>query len=358
MKLAKRIYGPNGETFLNAGVILTPRYIKRLERLGFSSIYVKDKLLNGLEVKDVIREETRIKAVKQVKNLMVRAGADGFKSTIICSPEIEKTVEEIVDQVLNNQFPMVNLIDIRSQDEYLFYHSVNVCILSILTGLTLGLGKDCLIDLAIGALLHDIGKTKVPLNILNKPGKLTDEEWEEVKKHTVYGCQMLKNNHTAAKIAYSHHERVNGEGYPCQKKGSEISLFAQITGIADVYDAVTADRCYRKARHSSEALEMLSGAGDYWFDIKIVEAFMENIAAYPTGTFVEISTGEIGIVVVTPKGHPFFPDVKVFLDAKGNKIEPLYISTLKEALWVNRMVDEKELHEIGLLPSPGSKFRK
>lgn len=345
MRLANRIYGKSGEVYLNAGVELTARYIQRLENLGFHSIYIEDRLSNGLEVADVISEETRRFAVHQVRGLL-ETSASAKARSIVLQPDLVAVIDDIVDQLLGNTFSVVNLTDIRAVGDYLFHHSVNVCVLSVMTGITLGYGRERLVDLGMGALLHDIGKVRVPQHILNKPDALTKEEFEEVKKHTVFGRDMLRDHPQAADIAYAHHERYNGKGYPLGLRKTEISVFAQLTGIADVFDALTSDRCYRAAQHPSHALELLSGAGNVWFEARLIKAFMENVAAYPTGTVIQINSGEIGIVTDTPKGSPFFPDLRVLLDADGNPVPPYLISTVKERRWVSRILDEEEVRTL------------
>lgn len=342
MRLARRVYGKSGEVYLNAGVVLTRRYIERLVQLGFSAVYIEDRLTSGIEVTDVISEETRAHAVRQVKGLLTEATSSKSQS-IICPPSLAPVIEDIVDQLLNNRFSVVNLTDIRAEGEYLFHHSVNVCVLAVMTGITLGYGRSRLFDLGMGALLHDVGKVHISSQILNKPDVLTREEFEEVKKHTTYGRNILRDHPEAAEIAYAHHERYNGDGYPRGLKGSDIDVFAQITGIADVFDALTSDRCYRSAQRPCNALELLSGAGDWWFEARLVQAFMENVAAYPTGTVVELNCGLIGVTVDTPKGSSFFPNVRVLLNAEGKPVAPYEISTVQENLWVSRVLEEIEV---------------
>lgn len=220
---------------------------------------------------------------------------------------------------------MVELIDIRTMDDNVFAHSVNVCVLALMTGITLGFERPKLFHLGMGAILHDIGKTKVPKSILDKPGRLTEAEYAEVKKHPQYGLDILSNNPQVSSISrlvvYQHHERYNGEGYPRSLKELEIHQFAQITGMVDMYDALTANRVYRAAFLPHEAYEMIAGSGNYLFDFDIIEPFLSNIAAYPAGSIVELSTGEIAVVVSTKKGFPLYPKVRMLLDEKGRAMQ-------------------------------------
>jgi HD-GYP domain-containing protein (c-di-GMP phosphodiesterase class II) len=343
--------GMNKEVYLSSGVILTRRYIKKLAALGFYAVYVEDQLLNGIEVHDVITEKTRRDATVQVRKVLTE-GAFSKDRTLNVTPELVTVAENIVAELLANPFSVVNLADIRAEEAYLYHHSVNVGVLAVLAGISLGLPKDPLLGIALGALLHDIGKLKLDSEILDKPGRLTDEEFEHVKLHCAYGQEALKEHRVAGMIAYAHHERYSGEGYPQGLKGRELSYQAQLVGIADVYDALTADRCYRKAVAPHKALELLAGSGNWWFDIKLVKNFLNCVAAYPSGTMVEVSSGEIGLVINTPRTCTFFPNVRILLDANRKKVSPYYLSTVENNLWINRVLDEEEAEVIRKILEP------
>jgi len=345
MRLARAVLGTGGEVYLNAGVTLTKKYIRRLEAIGFYSVYVEDRLLDGVTVQDVISEKTRRDAIIEVRKALTEVSRPGMKA-INVAQEITVMVDSIVSELLRNPYATVNLVDIRAEGAYLFHHSVNVCVLSVLTGINYGLQKEQLVNLGVGALLHDAGKVRVPPEILNKPGSLTDDEFDQIKLHCAYGRDILKDHPAASVIAYAHHERYNGEGYPLGLKGRDINYFAQMVGMADVYDALTSDRCYRKAHAPHDALELISGSGNWWFDTKLVYNFLCCVAAYPTGTLVQLSSGEIGVVVDTPQGYSFFPNVRVLLNAQGQKVLPYLLSTVKENLWVNRVLDDVEVQTI------------
>lgn len=316
MRVGRSVYGKDGQIWLAKGALLTHRYIERLRELQVPVIYVDDGFVEDLEVKDVVSEETRQRAVQQMKALFLEAETP--KAMVINPPvSIYRTVEEIVQQVLANADVMYNLMDIRAEDDYLFYHSVNVCLLSVMAGVTLGWSRDQLGELALGAPLHDIGKVRVPPEILRKPGSLTKREFDEVKKHTVYGYEMLRNLETARKIARSHHERLNGQGYPDGLQAGDISHDVQLTGIADIYDALTADRIYRQAYQPYEAYEMLAGTGDFWFDHKLVVAFLYNIAAFPVGSVVRLGSGAVAVVLQSQPGLSLHPRVRVLVEPTG-----------------------------------------
>lgn len=352
MKVGHNIYNSRGETLISRGVVLNKRYIESLKRLGIPALYIIDESLPDFYVEDVISEKSRVEAIKLVRSIL--KGQNSMKSRLdnALINRSRETISNIIDQLMDNPSLMVNLIDIRSIDDYLFGHSVNVCVLSLITGISLGYDRNSLMNLGMGSLMHDMGKTLIPGYILNKPGPLSDNEFSVIKRHSEYGYSILTNNDSnikkiSALIALQHHERYNGEGYPKGLLGANIHEFAQIVGIADVFDAMTVDRVYRKAHPPYEAFEMLAGSGDFFFDYKLVLAFLRNIAAYPAGTIVWLSSKEIAVVVETPKGFPLYPKVKVIYDANGNKLsEPVDLDlSLQNDITVLKVIEYEELEE-------------
>jgi HD-GYP domain-containing protein (c-di-GMP phosphodiesterase class II) len=213
-------------------------------------------------------------------------------------------------------------------DDYTFAHSVNVCVLSIISGIGLGYSISRLKELGVGAILHDIGKLKVPQELLKKPSQLTVEEFEEIKKHTIYGYEILKNNKkvsmVSAFIAFGHHERYDGSGYPLQLKGESIHHCARIVAVADVYDALTSDRVYRKKIKPHEAIEYILSLSAHHFDEEIVQSFIRFVAIYPVGTGVILNTKERGVVISENKDMPTKPVIRVVYSEKGKKVSKYY----------------------------------
>ncbi|GAB6158850.1 HD-GYP domain-containing protein [Desulfotomaculum varum] len=352
MKVGRPVLNSNGQVLLNAGVILNERYIARLKLLGIPSLYIDDGFLPDIQVDDVISCETRMKAVKQVKE-MLKAHSMSLGNSAFEMEKVYSTINDIIDQLLNNNKLMVELSDIRSMDDYVFAHSVNVCVLALMTGISLGYERPKLFHLGMGALLHDIGKIFIPKEILNKPGALTEEEYNIVKKHPEYGLEILKKNSQVSSLSrlvvYQHHERFCGSGYPQGLKESEIHEFAQITGMVDMYDALTADRVYRKAFPPHEAYEMIAGSGDYLFSFHIIQPFLANIAAYPAGTVVELSSREVAVVVRTKKGFSLYPRVRLLYDKTRKPVTDLIEIELSEHrnVVINRVLGEVELITAG-----------
>ncbi|WP_031513388.1 HD-GYP domain-containing protein [Desulfofalx alkaliphila] len=349
MKVARPVYNNNGQVLLNAGVLLNKKYISKLKELNIPALYIDDGLLPELEVDDIIAEETRVKAITTVKNIMNKASNCKMSKNIIIPEAVLDSINDILDDLLNNKNIMVNLTDIRSNDDYVFGHSVNVCVLALITGIAMGFPRKKLIDLAVGAILHDIGKMWVPKEILNKPGKLTREEFEVVKKHSEWGYEILRNKANVSIIScaavYQHHERYNGQGYPQGLVGDQIHELAQIIGLVDMYDAVASNRVYRKAFPAHEAFELIAASGDYLFRYDIVEAFLDHVAAYPAGTLVLLNTGEHAVVVETPVGMSLRPKVKLLYDAEGNPItEKVYINLSEVVnITIKRLLEDDEI---------------
>jgi len=309
MIIGHSLYNSLGQTLLKAGTALTASYISRLELLGVPCIYVKDPRFEIKQIKNIISDETRMNAMICVRNLL----EDPNKETIVLRAEQAlNSVKDIIRELLGNRLALVNLNDIRLDDDYLFGHSVNVCVLALLTGVSLNYSPSKLQELGLGALLHDVGKAVIPKAILNKPSSLSPEEYSLVRRHSEYGYQLLRDLPAAKDIAYQHHERFDGTGYPLALNGRQILEASQIVAIADVFDALTASRNYRHSYPAHEAYEYLSALGNQAFDVRLLRVFLQNIAAYPAGLAVLLSDGRRAIVLETALGDALHPRVRMF----------------------------------------------
>ncbi len=229
-----------------------------------------------------------------------------------------KLVSNVVDSVVRNVNALLLLTNLRHKDEYTSQHCVNVCILAVAFGRYLGLEKHDLNDLGLGALLHDIGKMKVPLEILNKPGRLTAEEFAVIKGHPTHGRRILDRvdgvPERVLDVVLSHHERADGSGYPRGARHSDISRFAMIVAIVDVYDAVTSDRVYHAGTSPHDALTMMYDRAPQTFDTDLFESFIRCLGIYPVGSLVELSTGEVAVVVGGSRRRQLKPVIMLVLD--------------------------------------------
>ncbi len=317
MILAKPILGGSGQVLLNSGVEIKSQYIKYLESMGINAIYIEDKRIEGLIINDLIKEKTRRETRLMVKEIMGDIEAEGNQSKCLAikDKKITQTVSKIIEELLNNKEMLVSLMDIRAKGDYLFAHSVNCCVLATLTAIEMKIDGDNLKCLATGAMLHDMGMATVPDSILQKPGALTHDEYETVKNHAIYGYEILKKSpifsaRTGA-VILQHHERYNGQGYPQGLVGDKVNPLAQITALADVYDAMTSERPYRKAFQPHEVVEMLQSWGNVYFDLEILRHFLVNIAPYPLGTHVFLSNKESGLVIDCKPGYALRPTVRI-----------------------------------------------
>ncbi|MBB6215952.1 putative nucleotidyltransferase with HDIG domain [Anaerosolibacter carboniphilus] len=342
MILGKDISSCEGKILLAKGVTLTNHFIKRLQHLAMGEIYIEDEISKDIEIFDIIEEKTRIIAKKTIyqvmQDLKVKKALD-FQS-------IQVAINRIVDELLDNRDIMVNLSDLRCVDEYTFAHSVNVAVLSIVIGKALGYHELRLRDLGIAAILHDIGKTQIPNEILNKPGKLLEEEIEIMKNHTRFGYEILKDYDEISALsrvgALLHHERIDGSGYPFGKRGEEISEFARIIAIADTYDAMTSNRVYKKRITPDKAIEYLIAMAHHHYDYDIVKIFLNHLTVYPIGTMVKLNTKEHAIVIDNNRYMPTRPIVRMVRDAHGNSISQFEEIDLQKRLniCIEEIVDE------------------
>jgi HD-GYP domain-containing protein (c-di-GMP phosphodiesterase class II) len=328
MVLSQDLYGFQNELMLSRGIELTAMEIKRIQQHGYQGAYIIDGLSQDIEVKSLISTALKNNTVRAIKNVFRSAGhrQDGRPSPQL--GEVKTLVYDIVSEIIYNQNATINMMDLKIFDDYTYYHSVNVAVISIVIGAAEGLGKTALYQLGLGALLHDIGKVFVPKEILEKPGKLTPEEFEEIKKHSFLGNRYLREKWNVpgeSNVAVlSHHEKYNGTGYPYGIKADKIPYFARIVAVADVYDALTSDRAYRKAMSPSEAIEYVMGGAGMLFDPHVVKRFSQKIIPYPSGTCVSLSNGETAIVVESSPSCGTRPKVRLISGAQQGAVWNLY----------------------------------
>ncbi|WP_289356082.1 HD-GYP domain-containing protein [Paenibacillus sp. S-12] len=330
MRLAKEIYNEEGLVLLKEQVELSTAYIQRLEAMGVSYVYVEDARTEGIHAPNVLSGDTRKLANatirKQFKRLIEEAMTrKRSASHTTLKREFFEVLDAIIGDLYGHHKAMVMLNDMQTTDHYLFRHSLNVCVYTTLLGLHHGYPRNELRTLSMGALLHDIGKTQINLNILNKPGSLSNDEFAQMKKHTEIGYYMLKNEPNipllAAHCAYQHHERLNGSGYPRGIKSADIHEYAKWVGITDSYDALTTHRVYRKAMLPHEALEILYTGSGTQYEQRMLELFRDRMAVYPIGMSIHLNTGESGVIARIHAEYPQRPVVRILYDAEGNPLK-------------------------------------
>lgn len=336
MQLAKTIYGKNNELLLNTGVILSKRYIESIRRLKYTGVYIHDEISADIEITNIISDQLRIKTMNGIKKIFMKAGQG--KTQIVKEMELRQQIRDIVEELLLNRNMMINMIDLRCFDNYTYFHSVNVAVLSIVLGISLGLQKDMLIRLGLGAIMHDIGKVFIDKEILNKPGKLTAEEYNIIKTHSERGYEYIRERFSlpamSSRAVLEHHEKYDGSGYPYGKQKDEISVFSRIIAVSDVYDALSSERQYRPAVNPSESMEYIMCGSGSLFDPIIVDLFLRKIAPYPVGTMVQLSNNWVAIVVENYESFCLRPTVRV-VKQDGKCVEPFDISLCDDPGYFN-----------------------
>jgi len=230
---------------------------------------------------------------------------------------IHNVVADLMQSILRNPDAFSWLTHLKKKDGYSYTHAVDSCALAITFGRHLGLPRESLISLGTGALLFDVGKTRLPDGLLNKPGRLSPEEYQVMKKHVAYGVEIVAHiSHSGMEMVdmvRAHHERFDGSGYPNGFRGADIPLFGRIAGILDCYDAITSDRSYQRAISPHQALRVLYNSRDKAFQEELVEQFIQCLGVYPTGSLVELVSGEVAIVIAQNRVRRLRPRIMLIL---------------------------------------------
>lgn len=262
----------------------------------------------------------------------------------------KELVTEIANSITRSPHALVWLSNMKNRDEYTSIHCMNVCIMAVSFGRSIGMDKQELELVGLGGLLHDLGKMKVPLEILNKPGKLTIEEFEIMKTHPMEGYKMLEKQGDipldVLDIVKHHHERRNGKGYPSQLDGDEINAMTRMVAIVDVYDAITSDRCYHDAISPYDALKNMYEWVKEDFDKEMIEQFIKCLGIYPIGSVVELNLGHVGIVVSASEKSKLRPILMLILNSKREKFPTPKLINLAHPKWSGGGTQKLEVKRI------------
>ncbi len=301
------LYFKNGY-LLAAGTVLTPFYINALKKWRVRAVYVERDGTGDIDCPVVVDDDLKIEKLKQIQDVFEEF-TNGEKSNNVTNVLVENVTEiakSLVSNSVNHGDIMISLGNLKSHDDYTYHHSLSVSVLSIAIGMSLGYDEERLNMLATSAMLHDIGKLKIPLDIINKPAKLTDNEFFKMKSHPVYGFETVRAlNLSLPKDVLDgillHHEKIDGTGYPYGLTGDDIPEFAKIIAVADVYDALTSNRPYRRPSLPNEAIEFIMANKGTHFDSRILKSFLQKVAPFPQGSIIKLSDDRMAIVV---KNHP------------------------------------------------------
>lgn len=316
----------NGVKLLGKDTLLNNYIINKLRDNGIYKIctYNLQEDLN-LEDSSII-----LSSLTQQYKLYINAIRDIFKDLVtkneVDYDTIGKLAESISENLKNSTYIVQCLTSLRETDEYTYSHSLNVAFYCMLTAKWMNMSMDEILEIIKAALLHDIGKMKVPNEILNKPGRLSSSEFDEMKKHTIFGYDIINDcDEICRNVKQSilmHHERTDGSGYPFGKVDEEIPTFAKIIAIADVFDAMTSNRVYKRKTTPFSAFQMFYSEGLKLFDIKIMHTFMEKVSVYYIGMKVKLNNEKEGEIVYIPPKDILYPIVRIddeFIDFRVNK---------------------------------------
>lgn len=306
--IARPILDEKGNVLLREGNTLSPTVFNRIKNMEIQGLYIQDEVSKDIFVEDLIEYSLRLKAIKSLVDHNIHASIECAK--------------QIVDELKKKESLQVNLIDIKNNENYTFKHSVAVCVYSIIIGLSVGLNETQLDDLAVAAILHDIGKFKLPIELLHKKEKLNHIEYEMIKKHPRLAYEELQQYHEVTSVVRNtvlyHHENADASGYygvPADKQ----TIYTKIIHVADVFDALTSIRKYRKAFSPQEAIEYIMGNSGNMFDTEIVDIFTQKFPVYPIGLTVQLSNGEKA-VIVTNEHNSLRPIIRLFSEKLNNPL--------------------------------------
>lgn len=323
MVLAKDIsaYG-SMFSLLVRGQVLTEALIKRLESAEIAGVYIESAMGCDIEPVEILEPSYKKKVISEMKSIFEGCEHNApLSDRALC--QSTDLAENLVMTILNQDVFLVDVITIKDYDNYTYSHSMYVAMLSVLIGMQLKYNQQQLNELALCGLMHDIGKVDIPLGIVNKKGRLTEVEYAEIKTHPLRSIERLRHNHSLTQRVFNgiscHHEKFDGTGYPYGLKGEKIHIYARILALADVYDALTSDRSYRRAWTPAEAIEYMMAQSSAHFDYNLLQCFLRTVAAYPVGSIVTLSNGITCLVIRNNPNNTLRPKVRVIASGEGFK---------------------------------------
>ncbi|WP_028863044.1 HD-GYP domain-containing protein [Psychromonas aquimarina] len=322
---------PKGKFKLTeAGLIENETIIERFKNKGIERVMIDmDKSINMPKAKkvsavkkaqDKFFQQEVVKARKifdQSKNIQKKIFHDAENGCPLDLKSVSMVTDESIDLIFDNPDALACVLNIRNKDEYLLEHSVAVSVLISIFAFHLKMGKEVIRKLAVGGFLHDVGKIKVPEKILNKPGKLTDSEFEIIKSHAAHSIDIISRtpdiSALSLEVATQHHEKLNGEGYPNGIKENNISVYGRMIAICDIFDALTSSRSYKQGYAQVKAFSILRSLADNnHLDKKLVDQFIQCMGVYPVGALVQLDSNKLAIVESHNRQDPIRPNVRPF----------------------------------------------
>lgn len=319
MVLAKPLYQDIGMILLSEGATNLTKYRDKIKKLGFEYVYVEDEVSQGIQIDDVVSKEVRLEGQKMANNIL----SNLVKDKAINTPELRKWIEDIICEIIDNKAVMINMVDFKAKDTYLYSHSVNVAVLSLLIGRTMQYTAKQLNFLGVGAILHDIGMLMLPEDLWHKEyHELSAEEQAVYRTHPQLGYEVLKSIYDvdafSKLIVWRHHEQIDGNGYPCKINGDELNEMIKIVSICDIYDELTSIREKGVKMPSYQAIEYLISNAGVKFDKKILAKFLRCVAIFPLGSTVVLNDGRKAIVERQNENFPTRPVVRLLEGARSS----------------------------------------
>lgn len=347
-----------GLPLLRRNTVITQSFLDGLRRRGVFAVYVRDatpeRRSNFIDPhgfvprqQPLLTKKLRTTALSALEAIFVEIGRGeevyGGASRVV--EQIDQVVELLVDSLGTDRAALININDLKTHDEYTFHHSLSVAVLAIAIGQHMGLDRAQLNRLGKAGILHDIGKTAIPAELINKPNRLTDPEFTLMKTHSSAGYDFLVKqgigDEDIQQGVLSHHERVDGSGYPNRLTQDQIPLFALIISVADVYDALTSHRPYRLPMAPGEATEYIMAGVDSSFDFQVVSSFVQKVSLYPVGSYIQLNDGRV-CVVMNNENH-MRPVVRTLV---SGKILDLGRDQQRFNLVITRIVPDLEAKEL------------
>lgn len=323
--LGKPVYDDKCQLLLAKDVSLTSNYIERLKRANIQCIYIDDELSEGLEAENVIPDELKIKSIATVKTAFKDlSDRKGSSYNIKSIESIKQIVDEMMHIIYENPSTLYCMTELMGTDMYTYNHSAEVAALSMLVAKSMKMNDTFIQKIGVGAILHDVGKMSVPAEILNKVDPLDEVESKLMKDHPQMGYDLLKDNDyispISRQIVLLHHEKLNGSGYPFMMSGEQIPIHVRIVTLCDIFNAISSNRAYKRRMNADEALELIRTEAIYELDRDIYYHLLKVVNIYPVGTVVELSNGEVGIVIKENYEAQTRPVVQVIRQKKRAEI--------------------------------------
>lgn len=330
-KISEPVFTKEGHLLLSKGTIVSYELLSKLKKHNANYFKTLETLSIANKPKDLIEEEVMTASIRSVKQVFDQAMLQEHKGVKTSIPDeqidfVVSVVESLMETLYQSEDLLYTVTNLMDSDNYTYHHSVNVAILSILTAKSMHYSESDIKTIALGALLHDIGKANVTGGLVQKPGELSASEKDEMKKHPEYGYQLIKNiptlSYAVKQIVRLHHEKLDGSGYPLGLTGMEIPNYVRLITVCDMYDAMTADRIYRKKMPIHTALEILMKDCVFKIDADVYRQMTSTICIFPTGQGVLLSDGRVGIVSFYRHQSPTRPKVKIVdFDVKTGSID-------------------------------------